>query len=170
METFDAYIEIPSGSRNKYEFDFEMKKIRFDRILYSSMKYPTEYGFIPNTFALDGDPLDVLVLSTEPFFPGILVEVRAIGVLNMIDSGDEDYKIICVPVADPFFNNYNDIDDVNVHKKKEIEYFFQVYKDLQNKKVELDGFGNKEVAIKMVQACKERFNALDDQKKSFFSI
>ncbi len=170
METFDAYIEIPSGSRNKYEFDFELKKMRFDRLLYSSMVYPAEYGFIPETYALDGDPLDVLVLATEPFIPGLIVEVKAVGIFNMVDSGEEDDKIICVPVSDPYFANYNTIEDVHPHKKKEIENFFQVYKDLQNKKIETNGFENKNAAIKMIQECKQRFDDLDEKKKVFFSI
>ena len=170
MNTFDAYIEIPSGSRNKYEFDFELKTMRFDRLLYSNMFYPAEYGFIPETFALDGDPLDVLVLTTEPFISGLIVEVKAIGLFNMVDSGEEDDKIICVPVSDPFFTTYNDIEDVNPHKKKEIEHFFQTYKDLQNKKVETNGFENKDAAYKMIQECKNRFNGLEQDKKMFFSI
>lgn len=170
MEIFDAYIEIPSRSRNKYEFDFNLKKIRFDRLLYSSIMYPTAYGFIPETFALDGDPLDVLVLTTEPFVPGIIVEVKVIGVLNMIDCGEIDCKILSVPVADPNFIKYQDIIDVNAHKKKEIEYFFQIYKHLENKKVETNGFGNRLEAIKMIQECKERFNALDIEQKKYFSL
>ena len=102
--TFDAIIEIPRGSRNKYEMDHETGMIRFDRVLYSPMFYPADYGFVPDTLGLDGDPLDVLVFLTEPTFPGCLIEVKPIGVLNMSDDKGRDEKIICVPVADPTWN------------------------------------------------------------------
>lgn len=170
MNSFDVLIEIPSGSRNKYEYDFDLKRMRFDRLLYSNMKYPTEYGFIPETFALDGDPLDVLVLATESFCPGILVEVKPIGLLHMIDNGDHDEKIVCVPADDPIMNKLNDIKDVNEHKLKEIEHFFQTYKALENKKVETNGFGDKNAAIQMIKECQERFNNLDVSKKEFFKV
>ena len=136
FEKFDAFIEIPTGSRNKYEFDFELKKMRFDRLLFSSMMYPADYGFIPETLALDNDPLDVLVLVTEPMIPGLIVEVKPVGVFYMSDDKGQDEKIICVPTGDPIMNKLNDLKDVNEHKLLEIEHFFQVYKDLEKKKVE----------------------------------
>ena len=97
IESFDVLIEIPKGSRNKYEYDFELKKIRYDRMIFSSMMYPADYGFMPETLALDGDPLDVLVLVTEPTFPGCVIEVYPIGVFHMTDEKGPDEKVICGP-------------------------------------------------------------------------
>ncbi|MFA5573501.1 MAG: inorganic diphosphatase [Brumimicrobium sp.] len=165
MSTFDAFIEIPSKSRVKYEYDFKYKKIRFDRLLYSSLQYPTEYGFIPNTLAEDGDPLDVLVLTAEPLIPGVLIELKAIGVMYMVDGGDNDDKIVCVPVDDPQFNNFEDINDVNDHLKKEIEEFFKTYKNLEGKRVETKGFADRRTAEQMVEKCKVRYNNLPADKK-----
>ncbi|MFL9843064.1 inorganic diphosphatase [Flavobacterium rhizosphaerae] len=159
LPTFDVLVEIPKGSRNKYEYDFELKKIRFDRMLYSSMMYPADYGFIPETLALDGDPLDVLVLSTEPTVPGCVIEVKAIAVFNMADDKGQDEKVICVPVSDPMVNDCTDIKDINPHLIKEIEHFFKVYKDLENKKVEVKGWGDAAEARKLFAECAERFNA-----------
>ncbi|RRJ89894.1 inorganic diphosphatase [Paenimyroides tangerinum] len=170
FEKFDAFIEIPTGSRNKYEFDFELKKMRFDRLLFSSMMYPADYGFIPETLALDNDPLDVLVLVTEPMIPGLIVEVKPVGVFYMSDDKGQDEKIICVPTGDPIMNKLNDLKDVNEHKLLEIEHFFQVYKDLEKKKVETNGFGDKAAAIALIEECQARFNALDAEKQASFAI
>lgn len=169
-ETFDVFIEIPAGSRNKYEFDFELKKMRFDRLLFSSMKYPADYGFIPETLALDNDPLDVLVMTTEPTIPGLLMEVKPIGVFYMSDDKGQDEKILCVPTGDPLMNQWNDLSDMNSHLVKEIEHFFKVYKDLENKKVETNGFGDKAAAMQLIQECQERFHALPQDKQKEFSI
>jgi len=170
FEKFDAFIEIPTGSRNKYEFDFELKKMRFDRLLFSSMMYPADYGFIPETLALDNDPLDVLVLVTEPMIPGLIVEVKPVGVFYMSDDKGQDEKIICVPTGDPIMNKLNDLKDVNEHKLLEIEHFFQVYKDLEKKKVETNGFGDKAAAIALMEECAARFKALNADKQAEFSI
>ncbi|HLW39086.1 MAG TPA: inorganic diphosphatase [Brumimicrobium sp.] len=170
MKTFDAFIEIPSGSRNKYEYDFKLKRMRFDRLLYANMKYPAEYGFIPETCALDGDPLDVLVLASEPYLPGILVEVKAIGVFYMVDGGDNDEKIICVPVDDPRMRELENIDDVNKHFKKEVEEFFKTYKNLENKIVEVNGFGDKDAAYQLIEECKTRYEAVEENKKPMFKL
>lgn len=170
LDTFDVFIEIPAGSRNKYEFDFELKKMRFDRLLFSSMKYPTDYGFIPETLALDNDPLDALVLFTEPSIPGLFVEVKPIGVFYMSDDKGNDEKIICVPTGDPLMRELNDLGDINAHLLKEIEHFFKVYKDLENKKVETNGFGDKAAAIAMIEECQARFQALPADKQKEFSI
>ena len=170
LDKFDVFIEIPAGSRNKYEFDFEVKKMRFDRLLFSSMKYPTDYGFIPETLALDNDPLDALVMFTEPSIPGLLVEVKPIGVFYMSDDKGNDEKIICVPTGDPLMRELNDLGDINPHLLKEIEHFFKVYKDLENKKVETNGFGDKAAAIAMIEECEARFKALPEDKQKEFSI
>lgn len=169
-ETFDVLIEIPKGSRNKYEYDFELKKIRYDRMIFSSMMYPADYGFIPETLALDGDPLDVLVLVTEPTFPGCVMEVKPIGVFHMADEKGPDEKIICVPISDPIWNKLNDLSDVNVHLVKEIEHFFQVYKDLENKKVDVGGFGDVFEARDIIHKCVDRFNAIENRPDGLFNI
>ncbi len=170
FESFDAFVEIPAGSRNKYEYDFELKRLRFDRLLYSAMRYPADYGFIPETLALDGDPLDVLVMFTEPSIPGLVVEVKPVGIFFMEDDKGPDEKILCVPVSDPIMNELNDIEDVSSHVKKEVEHFFEVYKDLENKKVTTNGFGNKAAAIAMIKECKNRFDAIENKKEGLFSI
>lgn len=154
---FDVIIEIPKGSRNKYELDKETGKIRLDRTIFSSMHYPADYGFIPDTLALDGDPLDVLVLVTEPTFPGCLIEVKTIGVFHMEDEKGPDQKLICVPMHDPVWNKMNVLSDLNPHLLHEIEHFFQVYKDLEKKKVDVKGWGTKEEAIQTYENCVARF-------------
>ena len=155
VTTFDVLIEIPRGSRNKYEYDFELKRMRFDRMLFSSMMYPADYGFIPETLALDGDPLDVLVLVNEPTFPGCVMEVKPIGVFHMADDKGPDEKVICVPVSDPI---------------KEIEHFFQVYKDLENKKVDVEGWGDVNEAKEILTKCTNRFNEIENKPEGLFSI
>ena len=167
-KTIDVLIEIPKGSRNKY--DFKLKKIRFDRMLFSSMMYPADYGFIPETLALDGDPLDVLVLGTEPTFPMCVMEVKPIGVFHMTDEKGPDEKLICVPVSDPIWNKMNDLDDINPHQKKEIEHFFQVYKDLEKKKVDVGGFGGAQEAKKILNLCIERYQDSGHKTHGNFTI
>jgi inorganic pyrophosphatase len=168
--TFDVLIEIPKGSRNKYEYDFELKKIRYDRMLFSSMMYPADYGFIPETLALDGDPLDVLVLVTEPTFPGCVMEVKAIGVFHMADDKGPDEKVVCVPISDPIWNKLNDLSDINSHLLKEIEHFFQVYKDLEHKKVDVEGWGDVNEALAIIDECTERFEKIENRAEGLFSI
>jgi len=168
--TFDVLIEIPKGSRNKYEYDFDLKKIRFDRMLFSSMMYPGDYGFIPETLALDGDPLDVLVLCHEPSFPMCVMEVKPIGVFHMADEKGPDEKIICVPVSDPMWNNTMDIFDLNPHRLKEIEHFFQVYKDLEKKKVDVGGWADASEAEKIYQLCMDRYETSEHKTNGDFAI
>ena len=168
--TFDVLIEIPKGSRNKYEYDFTLHKIRFDRMLFSSMMYPGDYGFIPETLALDKDPLDVLVLGSEPTFPMCVMEVKTIGVFHMTDEKGPDEKLICVPVSDPIWNNLEDISDMNPHLVREIEHFFQVYKDLEKKKVDVGGWGNADEAIKIYHECVKRYDESEHKKKRTFTI
>lgn len=161
ITSFDVLIEIPKGSRNKYEYDFELKRIRYDRMIFSSMMYPADYGFVPETLALDGDPLDVLVLVTEPTFPGCVMEVKPIGVFHMTDEKGPDEKVICVPVSDPVWNRINDLTELNPHLIKEIEHFFKVYKDLEKKKVDVGGWGNIDEAKEIVAKCIQRFEESD---------
>ena len=166
-KTFDVLIEIPKGSRNKYEYDFKLKKVRYDRMIFSSMMYPADYGFIPETLALDSDPLDVLVLVTEPTFPGCVMEVKPIGVFHMADEKGPDEKIICVPVSDPIWNRLNDLSDVNGHLIKEIEHFFKVYKDLEQKKVDVEGWGDVNEAQEIIEQCIKRYAESNGEKGHF---
>lgn len=136
----DAHIEIPTGSQNKYEFDKEAGVYRLDRVLYSPFHYPTEYGYLENTLAEDGDPLDILVLTTLPTFPGCIIESRVIGVLLMSDDKGQDEKLLGVPTKDPRFKDVHTLDDIPAHKLKEIAHFFQVYKDLENKVTKIEGW------------------------------
>jgi len=161
ITSFDVLIEIPKGSRNKYEYDFALKKIRYDRMIFSSMMYPADYGFVPETLALDGDPLDVLVLVTEATFPGCVMEVKPIGVFHMTDEKGPDEKVICVPVSDPVWNQINDLNELNPHLIKEIEHFFKVYKDLEKKKVDVGGWGEQQEAREIVAKCIQRFKDSD---------
>lgn len=147
----DVLIEIPTGSQNKYEFDKEKGRYILDRVLYSPMHYPTEYGYLENTLAEDGDPVDVLVLATFPTFPGCMIEARVIGVLMMTDDKGKDEKILAVPTQDPRWKNVHSLDDVAPHTLKEISHFFQVYKDLENKTVQIDGWEGVETAARLVQ-------------------
>lgn len=154
----DVYIEIPKGSRNKYEYDKDKKQIRFDRMLFSAVHYPTDYGFIPKTLSLDGDPVDALVLVWESTFPGCVIEAIPIGLFIMEDEKGHDEKVLCVPKNDPLWNYINDLSEVPSHFLKEIEHFFSIYKDLENKKVKVEGWQNKHAAIKAIKEGFERFN------------
>lgn len=150
-------VEIPKGSRNKYELDKETNRIKFDRMLFSSVHYPTDYGFIPDTLASDGDPLDALVLVWEPTFPGCLIETKPIGVFKMRDEKGDDEKILTVPISDPLWNNLETLKDVPPHLLKEIEHFFSIYKDLEGKKVEIIGWEDRDEAVKVFNECKGRY-------------
>jgi inorganic pyrophosphatase len=135
----NVIIEIPKGSLNKYELDKETGLIKLDRVSHTAQTFPFDYGFVPNTLWHDGDPLDVILMTTSPLFPGVLVEARPVAVMNMIDSGDSDAKVIAVPVGDPRFKNVIDIKDINEHFIKEAIHFYENYKKLQNKVVTIDG-------------------------------
>lgn len=136
-------IEIPKGSKNKYEIDKKTGLIALDRVMHTSQDYPFDYGFVPQSLWHDGDPLDVVVLSTYPFAPGVLVRARPVAVMHMVDGGERDEKIIAVPVEDPRFDHVADLADVNKHVLREIEHFFLTYKKLQNKEVEINGVDGK---------------------------
>lgn len=159
-EKFNTIIEIPKGSENKYEIDKETGLISLDRANYSAASYPFDYGFVPQTLWEDNDPLDVVVLSTFPLFPGILVEVRPVAVMEMIDDGESDYKIIAVPSEDKRWDDVQDIEDLNKHKIKEIQHFFETYKHLDGKGtvVEINGVKGKKEAIEAVNKSIELYN------------
>jgi inorganic pyrophosphatase len=155
-ESVTIMIEIPKGSRNKYEYDKEKKRLKFDRMLFSSVHYPSDYGFILDTLAEDGDPLDALVLLWEPTFPGCIIEARPVGLFDMWDEKGKDEKILCVPVNDPLWNHIHSLKDVPPHLLKEIEHFFKIYKDLEKKTVGIRGWEDKEKAFRVIEESKER--------------
>lgn len=150
-EEFNVVIEIPRFSTNKYEIDPELGVMRLDRVLFSPLFYPWDYGFIPSTKYLDGDPVDCLVLISHPTYPGIVVDAKPIGVLEMIDGGLQDEKVLCVATKDPRFGNRHSMDDVNIHTLDEIVHFFEVYKQLEKKEVEILGWKGKDVALEIVR-------------------
>lgn len=158
-EEVTAIIEIPSGSRNKYELDKVTGLMKLDRVLYSAVHYPGDYGLIPRTLHEDGDPLDVLVLIKEQTFTGCMIDVRPIGVLRMLDRGEPDDKILAVPLHDPYSNELFDIADIPQHMLKEVEYFFLTYKDLEGKRVQVTGWGKSEEAMKVIVESIDRYNA-----------
>ena len=128
---FDVTIEIPKGNRNKYEIDHETGRIRLDRMLFTSTRYPDDYGFIDDSLGEDGDPLDAMVIGADPTFPGCLIECRAIGMFRMTDEAGGDDKVLCVPSTDPRLEHLRDIDHVSKFDRLEIQHFFEVYKDLE---------------------------------------
>ncbi len=146
----NAIVEIPKGSRNKYEYDKELHVFRLDRVLYSSVHYPADYGFIPSTLSSDGDPLDVLIMINEPTSIGVLIEVRPIGIFYMVDEKGEDEKIISVAYTDPFYSPIRDISDLPQHFTKEVDHFFSIYKDLEGKKVTTFGYKGADEAEKAI--------------------
>ncbi len=146
-EEMNVIIEIPRGSQNKYEIDKETGLIALDRVLHTAQSYPFDYGFVPQTHWDDGDALDVVVLTTVPLFPGILVRVRPVAILPMVDGGDKDEKVLAVPVDDPRFNDVKDLADVNKHTLKEISHFFLTYKQIQKKEVSVEDWQDKAAAV-----------------------
>ncbi|OGH61895.1 MAG: inorganic pyrophosphatase [Candidatus Magasanikbacteria bacterium RIFCSPHIGHO2_01_FULL_50_8] len=156
-ELCTAVIEIPRGSQNKYEFDPELQVIKLDRVLFSPMFYPLDYGFFPQTLGGDGDTLDVMVLTSNPLFPGCALDVRPVGVLMMSDDKGQDEKIIAVAKADPRFKHIADISDVNEHLKLEIAHFFETYKTLEKKSCSIGGWEDKAHAQQVITECMQRF-------------
>ncbi len=153
----DSIIEIPLGTKNKYEIDKKSGRIRLSRVQYSSMTYPSEYGFIENTLATDGDPVDILVISSEASFPGCVIEAKVLGYLDTIDNGFGDPKIIAVNNVDPRCNFYNSLDELPKHSLIEIKNFFENYKLLQNIKVQVYDYHGIDDAIRMIEEGKKRY-------------
>ncbi len=143
-------VEIPKGSRNKYEVDHLSGQIFLDRMLFTSMQYPADYGFIDGTLGLDGDPLDALVFVGEPTFPGCRIRARPVGLFRMQDEKGEDEKILCVPLRDPLWSQVADLEGLPTPLLNEIEHFFQVYKDLEGHKVATDGYEDRASAIHVI--------------------
>jgi inorganic pyrophosphatase len=149
----NVLIEIAGGSKNKYEFDKDMNAFALDRVLFASVKYPYDYGFVPNTLADDGDPLDGMVMMDEPTFPGCVIAARPIGMLLMIDGGDRDEKILCVPAEDPRYNEVKSLKDVAPHRLEEIAEFFRTYKNLEKKVTEIQGWKDVDAVTPLVEEC-----------------
>jgi inorganic pyrophosphatase len=150
-ETVNVIIECPKGSKNKYEIDKGTGLIKLDRAMKTSQDYPFDYGFVPRTLWEDGDALDVIVLTTYPLAPGILVEARPVGLVKMIDCGEGDDKVISVPKSDPRWDGIKDIKDVNPYTLKEIKHFFETYKSIEGKKVEIKGFKGKKESMAAIK-------------------
>jgi inorganic pyrophosphatase len=149
----NVLIEIPAGSKNKYEFDKDLQAFALDRVLYSSVQYPYDYGFVPNTLADDGDPLDGMVLMDQPTFPGCIIAARPIGMLEMIDGGDRDEKILCVPDKDPRYAQVKSLQDIAQHRLDEIAEFFKTYKNLEKKVTEILGWQDVDTVAPLVEKC-----------------
>ncbi|HWI65952.1 MAG TPA: inorganic diphosphatase [Symbiobacteriaceae bacterium] len=156
----EALIEIPAGSQNKYEFDKEKGVLRLDRVLYSPVHYPTDYGYIPETLEDDGDPIDILVMITNPTVPGCLIDTRVVGVLSMADDKGVDNKLLGIPVKDPRFVHVKDLSDVPPHVLREIEHFFQTYKDLEGKSVVIQGWYGQEEAARVLEQARVNYLAV----------
>lgn len=154
-------VEIPKGSRNKYEYQKQNGVIFLDRVLYSSLHYPGDYGLIPQTFYDDGDPLDILLMINEPTFPGCIIQARPLGIFRMLDRDQKDDKILGVPATDPLFNGYQDLDDVPGGFLNEVAHFFEVYKDLEGQRTKPLGWEGAEIAkqeiMRSVEMYRERF-------------
>jgi len=161
-EVVYAIIEIPKGSRNKYEYHKESGVIVLDRVLFSSLHYPGDYGLIPRTFYDDGDPLDILLMTNEPTFPGCVIQARPIGIFRMLDRGLRDDKVFAVPATDPLFAEFHDLKDVPPHFLQEVAHFFEVYKDLEGTRTKPVGWEGREAAhaevLKAVRAYDERLS------------
>jgi inorganic pyrophosphatase len=156
-ETLYCIVEIPKGSRNKYEWNEELKAITLDRYLFSSVVYPTDYGFIPDTLAKDGDELDVCVLVSEPTFPGCRILVKPIALFKMRDDEAIDDKVVCVPISDPNWNTMESLNDVPLALRDEISHFFSIYKTPQGKVVKVDGWHTREAALEEIADARERW-------------
>ena len=153
----DALIEIPLGSKNKYELDKATGRIRLDRVLYAAMIYPAEYGIIENTLAPDGDPLDILVICSDPTFPGCIVPARVLGYLDMEDDGKLDYKLISVVDCDPRYNDVTELEHLSPFVLKEIENFFGNYKVLQGVSVKVGTYHGKNEAVQIIEDCRNAY-------------
>jgi inorganic pyrophosphatase len=154
-----AVIEIPTGSHNKYEYDHAVDAMRLDRVLHSPLFYPLDYGFLPRTLAEDGDPLDVIVLTDAPVFPGCIVEIRPIGIMSMIDGGERDDKVLAVQKSNPHYSHITELEQIAPHLLDEIAHFFSQYKFLEKKEVQVDGWQGREVALAAVRDCARRYAA-----------
>ena len=157
--TVEVFVEVPMGSRNKYEYDEVRGAFVLDRMLFSAVRYPGDYGYVPGTLARDGDHLDALVVLGEPTFPGCLIRGRVVGMLDMSDDKGPDEKILCVPDTDPRWRHLTDLADVPTHLLDEIAHFFSIYKDLERKSVEVRGWLDRQAALTTVEEARVRADA-----------
>jgi len=164
LDTVMAFVEIPRGSRNKYEFDDRTGRFMLDRVLYSSVHYPADYGFVVETLAEDGDPLDILVLVQEPTFPGCLIPARPLGGLDMHDEKGSDFKVLSVPVGDPRFSHVQSLAELGDHWLREIETFFATYKLLEPKQTEVLGWHDLQETQQIITRCRERYRAVRGER------
>jgi inorganic pyrophosphatase len=160
-DSFACVVEIPKGSRNKYEWDHDRERLVLDRFLFSSVVYPTDYGFIPETLGLDEDPLDVMICVSEPTFPGCMIDVKPIALFRMKDDKGIDDKVLAVPLTDPGWNTMEKLEDLPKQLREEIQHFFSIYKDLEQKTVEVDGWYTREDALEEIEASRQRFRESD---------
>jgi inorganic pyrophosphatase len=156
-----AVVEVPKGSRNKYEYSKKAGVIKLDRVLYSPLHYPGDYGFIPQSLWGDGDPMDILVMMNEPTFPGCVIEARPVGMFKMIDKGEQDYKVLAVPATDPNFDDYRNLEDLPNHFPREVGHFFEVYKQLQGILTTSEGWVGADEAKKAIM------ESIDVYRKAF---
>jgi inorganic pyrophosphatase len=156
-----AVVEVPKGSRNKYEYSKKAGVIKLDRVLYSPLHYPGDYGFIPQSYFDDGDPMDILVMMNEPTFPGCVIEARPVGMLKLIDKSEMDYKVLAVPNTDPNFEQYHSLKDLPQHYLKEVEHFFTVYKQLQGVESRSEGW------VEVGDAKRAILGAVDHYRREF---
>jgi inorganic pyrophosphatase len=156
-DDMNVVVEIPRGSRNKYELDKRTGMFRLDRVLYSSVHYPGDYGFFPQTYAQDDDPLDAIVMTTVPTFPGCVIDVRPIALFRMTDKGEMDEKVLCVPAKDPLYDHYRGMGDVAPHYLKEVQHFFEVYKDLEGGRVQALGWEDGDAARRVITQSMARY-------------
>jgi inorganic pyrophosphatase len=156
-EPLVCVVEIPKGTRNKYEYDEQLGGIKFDRLLMSAATYPADYGYLRGTLGLDGDPLDALVCLYEPTFPGCLIAVKALGMFEMSDEKGVDDKIVCVPLNDPYWNGYEELEELPLLLRQEIEQFFAIYKDLEEgKTVTIKGWRSRADALAEIERARDR--------------
>jgi inorganic pyrophosphatase len=154
--TLVCIVEITKGGRNKFEYDPALGGIKFDRLLISAATYPADYGYLRDTLGRDGDPLDALVCLYEPTFPGCLIPVKPLGLFKMRDEESSDNKVICVPLGDPYWNQYDELEELPELLRQEIEQFFSIYKTLEGKPVEIDGWGFREEALREIAEAQAR--------------
>ena len=152
-----AFVEVPKGSRNKYEFNPESGELEFDRRLFAAVSFPTDYGFIPETKAESGDPLDALICIDEPTFPGCVMQVRIIALFKMRDENGPDHKVLCVPVSDPAWSDLEDVDELPGNLKEEIAHFFDVYTQLEDQDVMVEGWGTRAEASQVLEDSFKRY-------------
>ncbi|MEM9021196.1 MAG: inorganic diphosphatase [Planctomycetota bacterium] len=163
-QDINAIIEIPKGRRSKFEVDKQTGLLKLDRYLYASAHYPGDYGFIPQTLAEDGDPLDVIIMVNEPTFPGCLIEARPLGLFRMTDKGDNDFKVLAVPSGDPMFAEYDNLWRVPPHYLREVEHFFATYKQLEGSEVHTMGWDQADAAHREIESCMARYQEANPRR------